>query len=198
MLLVGGGLFLAVSALFAIASLFASVRAHASARSAPSRRRSAMAWSCLVILVAVCAPCGVSFTVHVANVAALVLALIGGAVLALHSMRLTRRWLAILATVGITAACIVVILVYAVLFAMDGTPSFGESDDGLHCRMTPGGFAGDLSGATFELFQRYGPIDFRLYQFRQWDNFPEQEIAAPAKLRGPVADCMLALESHRH
>lgn len=153
---------------------------------------------CYVILIALSAALGFSFSVHLLNIFAAFTALIFIGALALLAFRIKPKFAAI--SVGSVAifAWLLLALCMAAVMLFDGNSAVTVAlEDGQYCEETVYGFVTGDSGEELAIYQRYLFIDQRVYHGVHSDVYPNHVTPVPTGLANTVARCQAKINKKR-
>ena len=153
---------------------------------------------CCIVIVAISAAWGLSFSAHLLNILVTLAAVTYLGVLTLLAFRLKPKYVAI--PLGCTAifTWLLLMLYLGCVTLFDGNSAVSvELDEGLHCEESVYGFVTSDSGEELTIYRRYLFIDRKIYHEVHSDVYPNEVQAIPASITNIVNRCHAQINKKR-
>jgi hypothetical protein len=189
---------LSASALMALLSPYLVLRTGKLDAGDVSQARRHLVGSAIVVVVAVAATLGFSFSAQAGNFVAIIIAFFCTGALALYSFRFQPKLLAL--PVGmLTMIGLLLMTLYmglGLVFA-GNSPVTVELGDGLYCRSTAYGFVTSDSGEDIYVYKRVLFVDHELHHEMRSVIYPNESRTVPTFLESAVRRCDAAVKQKR-
>jgi len=151
-----------------------------------------------VLAVALSAYAGLSFSVHLLNVAATLGVLLSLGLLALPAFDIRPKFVGIVVGCCAFALWLLLALVLSSVALFEGNSALKVAfGDGRYCEESIYGFVAGDSGEELTIYQRYLFVDRQLYRQRHSQFYPNQDAKNAARWRDAAARCQKEINQTR-